>query len=162
MPNNIGLDLRPNDVAERFTCETGGCHDEWPQGDFSPNTGSSRDTHALKLACQACQIPIYGKGVPTEVSRDWQDPHLAAKACNGRGGWLPLEDKGSDLIPSYTWFDGTSEVYYLSEPLSGVPTPPWTRISRACSAWDSMPEIPLVSLACQRVTSPAGAPRSTR
>ena len=64
----------------------------------------------------------------TEVLRDWQDPHPSAAACNGRGGWLPREDKGgldgASLIPSYAWFDGTSEVYYLGEPLDGVPTVP--------------------------------------
>jgi hypothetical protein len=44
-------------------------------------------------------------------------------ACNGRGGWLPREDKAADLTPSYQWFDGTSEVYYLTEPVVGnVPT----------------------------------------
>ncbi|MEA3274513.1 MAG: hypothetical protein U9Q81_04305 [Pseudomonadota bacterium] len=119
-----GLDLRPNDVAERFTCENSGCHDDRPHGDFSNSNGASKDKHAMKVACQSCHIPTYGKGIPTEVSRDWEDPHLSQAACNGRGGWLPREDKDSDLIPTYAWFDGTSEVYYLGEPLAGVPTVP--------------------------------------
>jgi hypothetical protein len=77
------------------------------------------------VACQTCHIPKYAKaGVGTEVARDWQDPHPSDSACNGRGGWLPREDKGFNLTPSYTWFDGKSEVYYLGEPLSGVPTIP--------------------------------------
>jgi hypothetical protein len=124
-----GLDLRPNDVPERFTCENSGCHSDRPHGDYSSRTGSSRDKHAQKVACQTCHIPRYAKAaVGTEVARDWQDPHPSAAACNGRGGWLPREDKGgrgtASLAPSYAWFDGTSEVYYLGEPLDGVPTVP--------------------------------------
>jgi hypothetical protein len=44
-------------------------------------------------------------------------PALSDAACNGRGGWLPREDKQGDLVPDYRWFDGTSEVYYLTEPV---------------------------------------------
>jgi len=124
-----GVDLRPNDVAERFTCENSGCHTDRPHGDFSNTNPDSRDRHAQKVACQTCHIPSYAKAaVGTEVVRDWQDPHPSAAACNGRGGWLPREDKGGldngSLIPSYAWFDGTSEVYYLGEPLDSVPTIP--------------------------------------
>ncbi|GAF94860.1 unnamed protein product, partial [marine sediment metagenome] len=42
-------------------------------------------------------------------------------ACNGRGGWLPEEIKAGDLAPTYAWFDGTSEVYFLGESLNDVP-----------------------------------------
>ncbi|NEV62186.1 PKD domain-containing protein [Thiorhodococcus minor] len=124
-----GLDLRPNDVQDRFTCETGGCHDDRPHEDFSNTRGSSRDKHAMRVACQTCHIPAYAKAnVGTEVARDWQDPHPSAAACNGRGGWLPREDKGglgsTSLIPTYAWFDGTSEVLYLEESLDDVPTVP--------------------------------------
>ncbi|MEA3275591.1 MAG: hypothetical protein U9Q81_09965 [Pseudomonadota bacterium] len=115
-----GLDLRPNDVPERFSCES--CHDTRPHGDYSSRYGNRRDTHAGHVACQSCHIPEYGKGIPTEVNRDWEDPHFSEAACNGRGGWLPREDKLGDLIPSYGWFDGTSEIYYLGESLDGVPT----------------------------------------
>ena len=100
-----------------------------PHGDFSNTNPNSRDRHATKVACQTCHIPSYAKAaVGTEVARDWQDPHPSAAACNGRGGWLPREDKGglggASLIPSYAWFDGTSEVYYLGESLDSVPTVP--------------------------------------
>ncbi len=110
-----GLDLRPNDDPQRFSCES--CHDQ-PHGDYSNITGSSRDKHASRVACQTCHIPTYAKGMPTEVSRDWENPHFSAAACNGRGGWLPEEIKASDLIPTYNWFDGTSRVYVLGESLN--------------------------------------------
>jgi hypothetical protein len=113
-----GVDLRPNDVPERFSCES--CHEQ-PHEDFNNRNPESRDRHALRVACQSCHIPAYAKGVPTEVSRDWEYPHFSAAACNGRGGWLPEENKAGDLTPTYAWFDGTSEVYFLGEPLDDVP-----------------------------------------
>ncbi|MCG7921395.1 MAG: PKD domain-containing protein [Candidatus Thiodiazotropha lotti] len=113
-----GLDLRPNDVAEHFTCES--CHDK-PHGDYSNRNGGSRDKHATRVACQTCHIPTYAKGVPTETNRDWEDPHFSAAACNGRGGWLPREDKALNLTPTYHWFDGTSQVYVLGEDLADYP-----------------------------------------
>jgi hypothetical protein len=113
-----GLDLRPNDVAEHFTCES--CHDQ-PHGDYSNRVGSSRDKHATRVACQTCHIPTYAKGVATETNRDWEDPHYSTTACNGRGGWKPREDKAMNLTPSYQWFDGTSQVYVLGENLADYP-----------------------------------------
>jgi hypothetical protein len=122
-----GLDLRPNDVPERFTCENSGCHSERPHADLGgggrrhgPN--SDLDRHTARVACQTCHIPSYAKGVPTEVARDWERPHFSEMACNGRGGWLPEEIRAGELVPTYAWFDGTSEVYYLGEPLDAVPT----------------------------------------
>ncbi|MDJ0805868.1 MAG: hypothetical protein QNJ78_03455 [Gammaproteobacteria bacterium] len=114
-----GLDLRPNDVAEQFTCES--CHDQ-PHADYSDTIGGSRDKHATRVACQTCHIPTYAKGVPTEVSRDWENPHFSPAACNGRGGWLPEEIKVGDLIPTYEWFDGTSQIYVLGQNLDDFPT----------------------------------------
>ena len=119
-----GVDLRPNDVPERLMCSD--CHGERPHGDYDSRDGRARDTHAERVACQTCHIPTFAKEVPTEVSRDWEDPHYSDAACNGRGGWLPREDKAGDLVPSYQWFDGTSEVYYLTEPLTDVPQVPLT------------------------------------
>ncbi|MEW8648578.1 MAG: hypothetical protein AB2564_00335 [Candidatus Thiodiazotropha sp.] len=114
-----GLDLRLNDVAEHFTCES--CHDR-PHGDYSNRIGGSRDKHATRIACQTCHIPTYAKGVATETNRDWEDPHFSAAACNGRGGWLPREDKALNLTPTYQWFDGTSQVYVLGENLADYPS----------------------------------------
>ncbi|MCU0833834.1 MAG: PKD domain-containing protein [Chromatiaceae bacterium] len=120
-----GLDLRVNDVPERFTCDSAGCHSSRPHGDYSTNEGGKRDTHAAKVACQTCHIPTYGKVIATEVARDWQDPHVSQTACNGRGGWLPNEMKGAlNLVPSYAWFDGLSRVSYLGDDVRGIPTIP--------------------------------------
>jgi hypothetical protein len=124
-----GLDLRANDHATRFTCDNAGCHNAATVHNAVTN-GATFNTHSNKVACQTCHIPRYGKGVATEVSRDWQKPHVTQTACNGRGGWLPEEIKSSTatppvpLTPTYQWFDGTSQVYYLKETLTNTPTKP--------------------------------------
>ncbi len=111
-----GLDLRPNDVPDRLTCAR--CHTDQPHGDFDPTKGDSLDRHAERVACQSCHIPTFAKDVSTEMVRDWTKTHFSARACGGRGGWLPSEVRASDVVPSYRWFDGTSQVYVLGQ----VPT----------------------------------------
>ncbi len=111
-----GLDLRPNDRPERFTCES--CHGDRPHGDYDPHSGEKRDTHALRVACQSCHIPTFAKDVSTEMAREWTNPVFSPAACSGQGGWKPEEIRESDVVPSYQWFDGTSEVYVLGQ----VPT----------------------------------------
>ena len=108
-----GLDLRPNDSPEQLTCA--GCHGERPHGDYSPRKSKSRDLHASRVACQSCHIPRFAKDVPTELARDWLSPTFNPLACSGQGGWAPEDTLGSNLIPSYGWFDGTSEVYVLGQ-----------------------------------------------
>ena len=134
-----GLDLRANDVppvfagadtnpaGNQFACTA--CHTASTVHNAVTN-GATFARHVAKVACQTCHIPSYGKGVATEIARDWQAPHVSQTACNGRGGWLPEEVKSSTVTPpvpvtpSYQWFDGTSEVYYLGESLIDVPTVP--------------------------------------
>lgn len=111
-----GLDLRPNDVAERFTCES--CHTDRPHGDYDPVRGERRDVHAAKVACQSCHIPTFAKDISTEMERDWLHPFYSPTACGGQGGWKPEEIRKSNVVPTYEWFDGTSEVYKLGQ----VPT----------------------------------------
>ncbi len=108
-----GLDLRPNDVDERLTC--GGCHTDRPHEDYSSTKPDSLDRHATKVACQTCHIPEFAKDISTELVRDWTHTHFSPKACGGRGGWLPGELRAMNLLPTYRWFDGTSEVYVLGQ-----------------------------------------------
>ncbi len=108
-----GLDLRPNDVAERFTCA--GCHTDEPHDDYSATNADSLDRHATKVACQTCHIPEFAKDISTELVRDWTHTHFSPKACGGRGGWLPSEVRAMNVLPTYRWFDGTSEVYVLGQ-----------------------------------------------
>jgi hypothetical protein len=96
-----------------LTCES--CHGDRPHDDYNDYDGKRRDTHALKVACQACHIPTYAEVVSTEIDRDWTAPHYSPTACSGQGGWKPEEIHAANLIPSYRWFEGRSEVYVLGE-----------------------------------------------
>jgi hypothetical protein len=108
-----GLDLRPNDVDERLTCAN--CHTDEPHNDYSPIKARSLDRHATKVACQTCHIPEFAKDISTELVRDWTHSEFSPKACGGRGGWLPGEVRDMNVIPTYRWFDGTSQVYVLGQ-----------------------------------------------
>jgi hypothetical protein len=108
-----GLDLRPNDVAERLTCEN--CHSERPHGDYNPERGDRRDTHAARVACQTCHIPTFAKDVSSEMERNWLNPVYAAGMFGGQGGWKPEEIRQSNVIPTYNWFNGFSQVYALGQ-----------------------------------------------
>lgn len=110
-----GLDLRPSDTAERFTCAK--CHTDTPHEGSSGDTASI-NAHANRVACQTCHIPTFAKDISTEMSRDWQQPHFSATACNGQGAWVPGEIRASNVTPAYKWFDGSSYVYAMGQ----VPT----------------------------------------
>jgi hypothetical protein len=112
-----GLDLRPNDSPDRLVCSR--CHGERPHGDFDARKAESRDVHAMRVACQACHISAFAKDKPTEVGRDWLAPEFNPGACSGQGGWAPGLTLASNVVPSYGWFDGTSQVYVLGQ----TPTP---------------------------------------
>jgi hypothetical protein len=108
-----GLDLRPNDVDTRLTCAE--CHTDQPHEDYSVTRVGSLDRHAAKVACQTCHIPEFAKDISTELVRDWTHSEFSPKACGGRGGWLPGEVRAMNVIPTYRWFDGTSQVYVLGQ-----------------------------------------------
>jgi hypothetical protein len=102
-----GLDLRENDRPERLTCTL--CHPSQPHSDARLNK------HTQHVACQTCHIPRYGKDVSTETARDWRAPFWSTALFGGQGGYKPGETRGTDLTPTYAWFDGTSEVYVLGQ-----------------------------------------------
>jgi hypothetical protein len=103
-----GLDLRPSDRDERLDCTQ--CHGA------SPHDSSRLNRHAAHVACQSCHIPSYAKGgLTTEVARDWSQPVWSGGLLGGQGGYKPEEVRGSNLVPTYKWFDGTSQVYALGQ-----------------------------------------------
>lgn len=105
-----GLDLRPNDRPEGLTCLN--CHPAAPHGELDENR---LDEHAARVACQTCHIPAYARAMTTEVERDWGHPVWAQGLFGGQGGFKPEELREANLVPSYQWFDGTSEVYVLGQ-----------------------------------------------
>lgn len=108
-----GLDLRPNDTDELAACES--CHSARPHDDYDARNGESRDAHAERVACQTCHIPTYARDVSTEMARDWLNPVWWPGAFGGQGGWKPGEVRATNVVPTYRWFDGTSEVYLLGQ-----------------------------------------------
>ncbi|MGB9624070.1 MAG: multiheme c-type cytochrome [Phycisphaerae bacterium] len=102
-----GLDLRENDRPERLSCTL--CHPAQPHSDTRLNN------HAGHIACQTCHIPTYAKDISTETARDWQAPFWSPGLLGGQGGYKPGETRGTNLRPTYAWFDGTSQVYILGQ-----------------------------------------------
>lgn len=104
-----GIDLR---ISEGPTPTCQQCHAQ------APHSNSQLNTHAQRVACQTCHIPTFAKDMPTEMSRDWTEPHYSSTACSGQGGWIGHEVKAQNVIPTYTFWNGQSSVYDLANPLS--------------------------------------------
>jgi len=104
-----GLDLRVNDRPEALTCDSLQCHTS------TPHTDSKLNEHTARIACQTCHISKYAKLAPTEVHRDWLDPHWVQGVYSGQGGYKPREHTASDLTPTYAWYNGQSEIYKLGQ-----------------------------------------------
>jgi hypothetical protein len=94
-------------VPGRFDCTA--CHGA------TPHTSNRLNRHVARVTCQTCHIPSFAKDISTEMDRDWLNPFYSAAACSGQGGWKPEEIRASNVIPTYEWFDGTSEVYVLGQ-----------------------------------------------
>lgn len=104
-----GLDLRVNDRPELLTCDSLDCHTS------TPHNNDWLNTHTARVACQTCHISTYAKLAATETHRDWLDPHWVQGVYSGQGGYKPREYTASDLIPTYGWYNGQSEVYKLGQ-----------------------------------------------
>jgi hypothetical protein len=101
-----GIDLR---IAEGGTVTCQQCHNSKPHGK------TNLDTHAGRVACQTCHIPTYGKNTSTEMHRDWRIPVWNPTSLGGQGAWLGEEVRGSNVIPSYTFWNGQSFIYSLTQ-----------------------------------------------
>ena len=104
-----GIDLRINDRPERMTCDNLGCHTS------RPHESDRLNDHTAKVSCQTCHINTYAKLKPTEIRRDWLDPHWVQGVYSGQGGYKPREHTAGNLTPSYGWFNGKSEIYKLGQ-----------------------------------------------
>lgn len=105
-----GIDLRVAEGGAVKACAD--CHAA------KPHSNVDLDKHTDRVACQTCHIPKFGKDVATEMSRDWTKPTWNPTGCNGQGAWVGEEVKGSNVTPKYTFWNGTSVVYDLAQPIS--------------------------------------------
>lgn len=116
VPNNHlipgkGVDLRVN---EGGTVAYQQCHTSAPH-----TTNPELNDHAARVACQTCHIPGFGKAaVGTEMSRNWTSPHWNAAGCNGQGAWIGEETKGYDVVPTYKFWNGQSDIYNYGETIT--------------------------------------------
>ena len=100
-----GLDIRENDVPQRLTCTSPGCHSSTPHNITEVNN------HTSRVACQACHIPEYAKLTTTEMERNWTTPFWFPGMFSNQGGYKPEEIRQGNVTPTYSWFNGTSYVY---------------------------------------------------
>ncbi len=108
-----GIDLRISEGGTVKTCAD--CHSAKPHGN------SDLNKHTDRVACQTCHIPTFGKDVATEMSRDWTHPVWSANGCSGQGAWVGEEIKAGNVVPEYTFWNGTSAVYDLAQSISPQP-----------------------------------------
>ncbi len=113
-----GIDLRISEGGPVKACQD--CHSAQPHGN------KDLDKHTAHVACQTCHIPQFAKDMPTEMSRDWTHPVWNPAACSGQGGWVGEEVKQSNVKPAYDWWNGTSYVYNLPEPIAADPDGTYT------------------------------------
>lgn len=76
-----GSDLRPTDFESEVSCSTTTCHAGMDAvgGHTAKGKPSQGDTHVIRVACQACHIPTYGKSA-TETHRIWRTHHDGSNA----------------------------------------------------------------------------------
>ncbi|MCP3867434.1 MAG: hypothetical protein GY703_04915 [Gammaproteobacteria bacterium] len=99
-----GSDLRPTDLDVVLDCNSSGCHSS------NPHDSSDLNRHTVKVACQTCHIPVYGKNAndtaateATETHRSWLigSDHTDAP-------FHPTLTKSNNLKPVYRHWDGSS------------------------------------------------------
>ena len=104
-----GIDLR---ISEGGTVTCTQCHAAKPHDENATNA------HTDRVACQTCHIPTFGKVTGTEMSRDWTQPMWSTAACNGQGAWVGQDVWQTNVIPTYTFWNGQSTVYDLAQPIA--------------------------------------------
>ncbi|HEY6011492.1 MAG TPA: multiheme c-type cytochrome [Nitrospirota bacterium] len=67
--------------------------------------------HIAHVDCTACHIDSYGKGVSTEMSRDWTRPVWNPAGCEGQGAYVGTETRGTNVIPEFRFWNKTSWVF---------------------------------------------------
>ena len=100
-----GSDLEATDYAAEVKCATSSCHPAMLTGGHAT---AAINSHIAHVACQTCHVPVYGK-VPTEIQRDWRI------ATGSAGAFKPTEVKGSNLKPTYKWWNRKTSNYLAGD-----------------------------------------------
>lgn len=110
----------------RVACED--CH----SGSNAPHQKSKNsvilNSHLKSVACQTCHIPYFARSKATRTGWDWSTVGEKLKVPpqqgriafdNSKGTWT----WGKNVIPTYTWYDGTIERYMKGDKIKD-PTKP--------------------------------------
>jgi hypothetical protein len=122
-----GNDMRGEDTGSLMkNCVD--CHTTMDDGNGHQLAGvrGEPDRHVAHVDCTACHIDSYGKGVSTEMSRNWTDPVWSAAGCEGQGAYVGRSVKGSNVIPEFRFWNKTSWVFdrngtagLMTDPIDG-------------------------------------------
>jgi len=111
-----GSDLRQTDLDVKVNCSTATCHTN--KTTSSGHATADVNRHVNRVACQTCHIKTYARNAAdttatesTEVYRNWSIPEWSAALSR----WEPLITRGSDLKPTYSFWNGMSWNYSLNE-----------------------------------------------
>jgi hypothetical protein len=107
-----GNDMRGEDTGAVKKCVD--CHAAMGTSTGHGTSTANRQAanrHVAKVDCTACHIDSYGKGIATELSRDWTKPVWSAAGCEGQGAYVGTSVKGSNVVPEYRFWNKTSWVY---------------------------------------------------
>lgn len=111
-----GSDLRPTDDLSRgaeVSCLT--CHTD--KASREGHDTEKINDHVKRIACQTCHIPVYAK-VATETFRDWRIHHDGSPADESALPGHPYTEKMTALIPSYKFWNRTSDNTLLGDDVS--------------------------------------------
>ena len=104
-----GSDLRPTDLDEPVECSR--CHSD------KPHSNASINEHTVRVACQTCHIPVYGKNAndsladeATEINRSW-----VAGTEHTTPPLHPILTKANNLMPQYKFWNRFSTNYLLGD-----------------------------------------------
>lgn len=81
------------------------------------------DQHALSVACQTCHIPRFARGAPTKLNWDWSTAGTVQEETTNAQGlpqYVPYKGSfkwGSDVVPTYAWFNGLAGIHAWGEPI---------------------------------------------
>ena len=121
-----GIDLRIAEGGSVKECKS--CH----TADVNSHSNDLKK-HMDRVSCQTCHIPKFAKDVATEMSRDWRSPHWNPSGCNGQGAWIGEEVKALNVKPDYLFWNGSSTIYSLGDPIDPDPNGMYT-LARAAGS----------------------------
>jgi hypothetical protein len=99
-----GTDLRPMDSQNELDCTK--CHK------IAPHDSRQLNKHTARVDCTVCHIPVFAKGAPTDMERDWS---LPGEIDEAKRLYDPHSIKVSNVMPEYQFFNGMSYFYQFGD-----------------------------------------------